>query len=351
MYDCSKDVLAYHDDLVTLPDPDRTAMRNRRNANRDRAKNGLKKQDKPTPIGFRSQGSYAMRTMVQEPDKDYDIDDGCYFRKEDLVGPKGAELSALQVRQMVRDTVDDGSFKTPPEVKKNCVRVHYEGGYHVDIPCYREVRTEDWRGREEVYWELASSDWKRSDPVAVTQWFEDENKKQSPDETNGRQLRRVVRMVKKFARSRASWKSRIASGFMITKLVAERCHANAAREDAALRYTMTAIRDRLRGNLVIKHPVLDQDLTKGSEDSRAKFLLEKLEEALKHLEVLDKADGTEEEALGAWDKVFATDFFSKRATSKDSAKSGSGPVSAGILIGGGSREPRETHKDGGGRYG
>src|SRR5262249_36820625 len=60
---------------------------------------------------------------------DYDIDDGVYFDKGVLVGDRGAEMSALQARQMVRDALDDGSFKTPPEVRTNCVRVYYEAGF------------------------------------------------------------------------------------------------------------------------------------------------------------------------------------------------------------------------------
>ncbi len=352
MYDCAEHVLAYHNEEVTLPQSERTAMRRRRDANRKRVKTGLRKQDKPLPIGFLPQGSYAMKTMVQEPDNDYDIDDGVYFRKEKLVGPNGGEMTPLQVRQMVRDAVDDGSFKTPPEVKKNCVRVYYEGGYHVDIPCYREVKTQGFWGREEIHFELASSFWKKSDPVAVTKWFDNENQAQSPDDTNGRQLRRVVRLLKKFARSRTSWKGRIATGFMITKLVTECYQPNASREDAALRATMIAIRDRLRDSLEIQHPVIEGEyLTKGPNDARAKFLLDKLEDAVNKLQILDKPDCTEEEALDAWDSVFATDFFSRRATTKDKGRSEGEAVSAAVLIGMGNRAPRETQKHGGGRYG
>ena len=76
-------------------------MRKRRNANRDRLKKGLKTNEKPASREFVTQGSYAMKTMVQHPDSDYDIDDGVYFCKEDLVGDRGAELSGLQARQMV----------------------------------------------------------------------------------------------------------------------------------------------------------------------------------------------------------------------------------------------------------
>ena len=41
MHDCADDVIAYHDEEVTLPQTERTAMRDRRNANRDRLKDGL----------------------------------------------------------------------------------------------------------------------------------------------------------------------------------------------------------------------------------------------------------------------------------------------------------------------
>src|SRR5690349_15212424 len=130
MFDCSDDVLSYHNDDVTLPQVDRTEMRDRRDANRKRLKDGLKKNKRPLPRDFCKQGSYAMLTMVQHPENDYDIDDGAYFLATDLVGPNGGEMTALQARQMVRDAIDDGSFKTKPEVRKNCVRVYYEAGYH-----------------------------------------------------------------------------------------------------------------------------------------------------------------------------------------------------------------------------
>ena len=86
MYNCASDVLAYHDDKVTLPQVERTNMSGRRDANRERLKKGLKDKGKPAPREFASQGSYAMKTMTQHPAKDYDIDDGVYFDKAVLFG-------------------------------------------------------------------------------------------------------------------------------------------------------------------------------------------------------------------------------------------------------------------------
>ena len=89
MYNCASDVLAYHDDEVTLPQVERTNMRERRDVNRKRLRKGLKDKGEPAPRDFASQGSYAMATMTQHPAKDYDIDDGVYFDKAVLLGERG----------------------------------------------------------------------------------------------------------------------------------------------------------------------------------------------------------------------------------------------------------------------
>jgi hypothetical protein len=56
MHNCADDVLAHHDEKVTLPQSHRTSMKERRNANRDRLKKGLSEQGKPAPREFKSQG-------------------------------------------------------------------------------------------------------------------------------------------------------------------------------------------------------------------------------------------------------------------------------------------------------
>jgi hypothetical protein len=352
MLDCANDITAYHNQKVTLPQEDRTAMRDRRNANRDRLKDGLDEKSDPQPFAFHKQGSYAMLTMVQHDDNAYDIDDGVYFNKEDLVGNRGAEMSALDARKMVRDAVDDGSFKTAPEVRENCVRVLYAAGYHVDMPVYRKrIEKKLWGPDEEIF-EIAGSDWKRSDARLVTDWFNRENTNQSPDTDNGRQLRRITRLIKKYAQSRASWKGLIASGFAITKLVTECYRKDAQREDCALRNTMQAIKNRLDGSLVVKHPTTpDETISKGNDDPKLRFLREKLEEALGKLSVLDSSDCTRDEALKAWDKVFSTDFFAKRANSAKAACSGPAILTSGIIGSiSANAEQVPVRKEGGGRF-
>ena len=345
MHDCAKDVKAHHDEAVTLRDKDRSAMRKKRDANRKRLKDGLAGDSKPAPIEMKSQGSYEMRTMVQHEENDYDIDDGAYFRKEDLVGEREAEMTSLQARKMVRDAIDDGCFKTPPEVRKNCVRVHYEAGYHVDVPVYRKVVTKDIFGREAAHYELAGPSWVRSDARDVTGWFLDENDRQSAD---GNQLRRVTRQLKAFARSRDSWGGNILSGFGITALVVECFRGDAVRDDLALHDTMRAIRDRLNWRLEIDHPVTPGGkITKDANDAKARYFRERLTEALNNLQPLHEAACTRERALGCWDKVFNTTFYSDR---KDRGRAAAAVLTSGLLRDIGAVSGAAVRKEGGGRY-
>lgn len=320
MYDCSKYMSQYEAEKVALTSDDRREMRERRNSNRTRLKNGLAVASKPKPIGMYSQGSYAMWTMVQDANLDYDIDDGAYFDEAVLVGAQGAEMSALAVRQMICEALQDERFKKPPEVRPNCVRVFYDEGYHADVPAYRRrVRTTTWDGKNEYYYELAGPQWKESDPRKVTQWFDKVDTDLSPDVVSGEgQLRRVVRMLKMFARSRASWKGSTATGFMITKLVADKYFGQNGRDDWCLRETARQIVDRLALDPVIRHPVLEQNITKDG-DGRPTHFMEKLSENLQHLAALDKSNCTHGEAMTAWDKFFNTDWFSQQPPPADRA--------------------------------
>jgi len=352
VYDCSVTMVKFHNDEVTLPGSERTKMREHRDANRKRLKAGLTAQNKPQPTDLLSQGSYAMKTMTQHPDNKYDIDDGVYFERSSLVGTRGTELGALEARQMVRDAVDDGRFKTKPEVRPNCVRILYDAGYHVDLPIYRKVTEPAVFGQPKAYFELASVEWKRSDARDVTAWFEAENTKRSLDQENDGQLRRICRLMKKFARSRPSWSAQITSGFAITVLVAECYRGSATRDDQALYDTMVSVRDRLNGNLVVKHPVTPGDtITEGTEDPKAQVLREKLTEAIESLKPLHEMRCSASAAFQAWDKVFNTDYFSRSGPSSSDSGGGERNVLTGGMIRSSAESGRSpVRKEGDRRY-
>lgn len=310
MFDFSGEILAFHNDEVTLSQGERTTICKKRDINRERIKRGLNCYDYPLPYNFISQGSYAMRTIIQHPDNDYDIDDGVYFDKEQLIGPRGGEMSSLEARKMVWWAIHSDTFKTPPEYIKNCVRVYYNEGYCVDVPVYRRIIEVDENGEEQEYFELASSIWKRSDARDVTKWFDNECKQKSPDEKNGRQLRRICRLVKKFARSRESWKGDIASGFVITKLVTECYQPANSRDDISFYMTMVRIYQRLSLDLIVNHPImLNETITKNTDDPKLRFLRDKILDITKRVDVLFSTNCTYKKAAQKWNLIFHTDYF------------------------------------------
>lgn len=357
MIDCSKEMKVYFEDEVALSGTARKQMHDHRDANRKRLRNGLTKAGDPLPRNFHSQGSYAMKTMVQHDDNKYDIDDGVYFDKDQLVGERGGEMTALAVRQMVRDAVDDGSFATAPEVRKHCVRVFYQAGYHVDLPIYRKVEEKDWLGNVNTYFELASIDWKRSDARKVTEWFVEKCASLSPRD-DADQVRRLCMYLKKFAQSRPSWSSQVTTGFVITKLVSECFKAKALRDDQALLETMKAILSRLKWDLEVRHPVTpNEKISKGSDDPKIAFFRDRLADAIGWLKPVESTNGSKTKALDAWDKVFNTDFFSNLDVATES-KAEEGTISriyaaAASLLGGSSASAVKSEpvsKEGSNRY-
>lgn len=338
MQNCSSDLIAFHDAEVTLPQSERDNMRNRRNANRDRLVSRFKADAKATPK-FVKQGSYAMLTMIQDVDNDYDIDDGVYFNEKDL-----NQKSPVDIKKEVCEALKDDRFKRQPNIKPSCVRIYYNEGYHVDMPIYR-VKASDGDN------ELAQGDeWVISRASDVEAWFNNENDEKSPDEKNGRQFRRIVRFLKKFARSRKDWKKTNAAGFTITKLISEKFVPYANREDESLYGTMKAIHNRLLANLEVEHPVTPHSmLTKGSEDPRTMFLRDRLGEAIDTLKILDDPECSREAALNAWGKAFNTDFFKSRpAEERSSGSNNTSKLAALALSVAG--DPPPVDKQGGGRF-
>ncbi len=312
MFDCSKEVMGFFKDEVALSETEQGEMRFRRNANRKRLEKGLEKNEKPQSVEHVAQGSYAMHTMVKDKNNDYDIDDGTVFNKEDLVGAQGAEMSALDARKMVQDALDDGSFEKPPEVRKNCVRVYYKAGYHVDVPTYRRL--------DDGSLELASADWKGSSPTEVTEWYNNAVIEKSPAGNNGKQMRRITRLLKFYKQSRDSWKPSMPSGFEVSVLVDECYIPDSEREDVSLYATMREIQTRLVYDLEIEHPTRDEMLTDGADDANTRLLKEKLTEAVDNLHVLFDSDCTRLEALRAWNCVFRHDYWKNLIAEEEEAE-------------------------------
>lgn len=305
VYDLSKDVLAFHDGYVKLDVDDRKRLSTARELNLGRVRNGLAALEKP---GFKSclnQGGYAMQTVVNDPSEqsNHDIDIALIFEEADL--PAGP----LQARQRVRDALlkSNARFKDEPEARTNAVTVWYADGYHVDLAVYRR--------RSSIFGDIhehAGADWVTRDPAEVTDWFtkavDDKSPKGDGVTVRPGQLRRIVRLVKWFSRSRASWV--LPGGMIISSLVDSCYRPDPHRDDVALYNTLQALKARLDQSCQVYHPIGDgRELTgKDTYLKQVERLKDKLTMATARLAVLE-TDCTAQQARGAWDWIFNHSYW------------------------------------------
>jgi hypothetical protein len=343
--DCHSEMTAFHRDNVTLSQKQQGEMRTRRDAGRTRLETGLDLKEHPQPRVVQSQGSYQMRTMTQDDDNDYDIDDGAYFEQDDLTDGDGDALTPLAARERICEALKwDGRLKHEATVKRNCVRQAYPAGYHIDVPVYRIVTTEDEDGNEIEHYELASGDdWVKSDARAVTRWYNGIVGELNAGESDGSQMRRITKLTKKFAR-RKPWKLKTTSGVCITKLVVDHFVYGQDRDDKALRETWKAIKVALDASTAIDHPVLTGTKLAKVGDEAVVFFRDCLASALGTLNVLDTSDCSREQAREAWDDVFDTVLFTDQPDDGAAKKS----EGSAMLV---TSVETARRSDGGGRFG
>ena len=318
MIDCSKEILAYHNKKVNLSGESMKSMRSRRESIHSQLKKGLELKRLPKPRMIRTQGSFAMKTMIQNDRNDYDIDDGVYFDAKALnkASPNN-EMTPRQARRMVQCAIIYKNPSTKCEVRGKCVRVRYQKGCHIDMPVYRLVRSKKSKDPKLVSEIAIDKEWKRSDAVDVTRWFKEKNKSRSPDTSGDGQMRRIVRLMKKFSKSHENWNEKMLGRFVITVLVAGCYKPNEKREDKALYNTMKAMQVRLNRSLDIKHPITVGELIiDGAKGAKARFFLRRLNIAIKNLAPLLRSNCTRSDALECWGKVFGEDFLGRRNQNK-----------------------------------
>lgn len=306
MYDLSKEFEKFYKDKVVLSSEKQQELRDKKDINITHLKNGLKEINDEKGTSYvvaetRVQGSMAMSTVVQNDEKDYDIDVAIVFDKSNI-----STLSPLQARRLVRDALKKkcGQLKREPECKTNCVRVEYSDGYHVDFAVYRRFKNE---GESEYSYEHAGgNNWTSRDPKAITKWFQDEVKKK------GKQLRKVVRLSKMFCKSRTGWVN--MPGGLIQSVVCDEVFAEEYdRLDETFYYTMKNVRDRLNKTTEVYNPT-DTSLsllTAQNHYDKMDNWLSRLDSKVKDLEVLESEECSYNDAVGAWNKFFNHEYWSE----------------------------------------
>lgn len=326
MYNYSDRIEGFRAEKVRLPSDFEEKLLGRRKANRDRLISRLPQEIEGVTIGessFKPQGSFAMQTVIQTrfTDEEYDIDDGVVLWKHQLLDKEGQELTAIVMKEKVRDALKDDRFNRQPRLCSNCVRVFYaeedEEKHHVDFPVYR--KWEDSNG--DTVRELASEDkWIKSDPTQVNVWFHDMVKDRNKEADGwGTQFRHQIQLLKRFCRSRPDTEWDMPNGMKLTMLVAECQPAYQARIDVVFRELLSKIHYRLQFSKVIKnlaHPDKPA-ITKTDSDSNVVELQTRCKEALDKLKELDKSENDNPDAARtAWDWIFKSDGYFKEFDEK-----------------------------------
>jgi len=211
---------------------------------------------------------------------------------------------------MVRDALRDPKFDKQPEIHNNCVRVFYAEGHHVDVPAYRKFHADTDNERQEL---ASATGFVGSHPTEINVWFEDRVEALNQQRAGaGSQFRVMVRLMKRFARSRGDeWDK--PNGLKLTMLVEECCPSNYEHDDEAFYWLLARLKTRLATNLEVENRAQTKypkdKLTKTANDANMVELRKHVGEALDKLAVLHKADCSKKQAREAWDWVFQSDGF------------------------------------------
>lgn len=313
MYDLHKEINEFFQEDVRLGKMARNELANFRDNSLGRLNSGLDKLGNKRnttyayPSETRNQGGYAMRTLNQARDNDYDIDVALIFEKEDLpASPKSA-------RERIRDAFIEtaGQFKESPEARKNAVTIWYASGQHLDFAIYR-CSSDAYDN--EIIEHSSGDEWKPRDPDAMTTWFSDRVNALSPSSIYGatieeNQLRKIVRFAKFFAKSRTNWD--LPGGMIMTTLIVESYRANMYRDDASLLQTFEALYNRLQVYTTVASPIDGSDLTASEKHKKqVENLKNSLGEFLPKLGILYSANCTREQARNAWRQFFNHEYWS-----------------------------------------
>lgn len=303
MFNLSRTVEKFYEERVSLAGDTKKTLREKKDLNVRRLKDGLKDYNKDHFTNYKiegilEQGSVAMTTVTKNEENDFDIDVAIIF-DEDNIG----DITPRAIKNVVVEALKNKctNFKTPPEALTNCVRIVYADNYHIDFAIYRSIKQYDGSFK----YEHAGSEWRPRDPRAINKWFY--NKKKD----NGDCLNKVIKLSKMFCKSRSEWI--MPGGLIQTILVAEQIskYKNEERLDKLFYDTMVAIRDRLEYNTKIINPTdrTQSILLKQSHEKTMNTFKNRLTTHLNKLDVLFEKDCTLKKAMNAWNEFFNNDFW------------------------------------------
>lgn len=250
------------------------------------------------------QGSYKFGTQIRpvRPGDEFDIDLGVYYCWAGKPDEGGYDPETL--KDFVQDALkafasqNDDVNKVAEPPKPRCSRIHFDGAFHIDVPCYHLDADVDARA-------LATEDneWEDSDPKALYQWFTS-----AFDAGPRDRMRGLIRYMKAWAALKLSDSTEPPSSVLITVLVANAYSALGddvpGPEDEAFAEIVYAICDIVSSGQDVRNPV------DGSENLAARMSTDSWQtfvDALKALKGIASAAvqcESEADACLAWALAF-----------------------------------------------
>jgi len=292
MADMQVEFKTFHD-VIALASGKKVLLRTARNALRDRIRRHFRDVLKLNIPKFHSQGSYAMGTIVNPLNGEFDIDDGVYLQHLDTGDKSNWPTPETVHRWLVQAT--DGHTGQKPIDKRTCVRVRYAGQYHVDLPAYGELNG------DYLLAEKGEKGWHRSDPLALTNWFNGSVK------VHGEQLRRIVRYLKAWADFQSSRRGKMSNGLILTIMAANHFYAT-TRDDICFANLLRAIADEVSVVFCVYNPVdaaeeLTSRLTDQQKNIFQEIVADAADAAAEAIKIEDR-----HEASNIWRKQFGDRF-------------------------------------------
>jgi len=263
------------------------------------------------------QGSYKFGTQIRPPrmGEEFDIDLGIFFCWKGSA--EEGEHTNADLRSMTQSSLtayssgNDAVKRIAEPPKPRCLRVHYDGDFHIDIPCYHLEQNEDKRT-------LAAKDgWETSDPKELYVWFKD---------TIAENVRPRVRRLIRYFKCWAGLKWRIGAGrpssVLLTVLVAEAfvylSDEDIGADDDTLLAILRLISARVQKSSRVANPVTSNEDLNRLSDAEWKAFQIGVTDFLNIAQRACSADN-EVEAGDEWSKAFAQFFPMPDATSGDVA--------------------------------
>lgn len=244
----------------------------------------------PVPDFF-IQGSYKMKTIVENRNMKCDVDLGVIF-------PEDPRIKFETLQQHIKNALWNHTIKGVI-IKKTCVRLTYVRDFHIDLPIY-------FKGRNGiVYYGSRSNQWQQSDPKKFVLWF---NKKTS----SRPQLLRIIRYLKAWADYTRTKKNIIFPSGLALTIWAIDHYEYSSRDDLSLFYTCSRIikylNDNFQSQWEAKMPVapFDNVLNRLSGSHKSAFY-EELKGTVSLMVDAVSAQNQDKARL-KWNKIFGNRF-------------------------------------------